>query len=244
MRGSGKTGVEGRVDLHRKIAAAGGWGNRTFTAIPETVTRREEFWNSVTGGLGLLGSLVALALLIDTPSPNLAVQLSAVIYGLTLVASYGATTIYHSARCHVRKARWRILDHCAVFVLIAGSYTPLAVAGLGGRFGGLVLAAVWILAALGIAFKLRFRFRYPGTSVAIYLVMGWLGVFMIGEVLAAVGPEAVVLMAMAGLCYTVGTVFFGAKRLPYHHAVWHLLVIGGSVFHYMAIVDHVLVAAI
>jgi len=244
MRDLGRIWVEGRLHLHRRIARAGGWGNRTFTALPETVTEREEFWNSLTGGLGLLGSLIALALIIDTPTPNLLVQLSAVIYGLTLVASYGATTIYHSARCHVRKARWRILDHCAVFVLIAGSYTPLAIAGLGGRFGWLVLSAIWVLAALGIAFKLRFRFRFPGTSVAIYLVMGWLGVFLVGGVLSAVGPGAVSLLVAGGLCYTLGTVFFGAKRLPYHHAVWHLLVILGSVFHYMAIVDHVLAAAV
>ncbi|MCG8468372.1 MAG: hemolysin III family protein, partial [Gemmatimonadetes bacterium] len=192
-------------------------------------------------GLGLLGSLVALAFLIDTPTRNLAIELSGVIYGLTLVTSYAATTIYHAAQCRVRKARWRVLDHCAVYALIAGSYTPLAVAGLGGELGLLVLLSVWLLAGLGIAFKLRYRFRFPGTSVAIYLVMGWIGVLMVGRIMDAVGPGAVSLMVMGGLCYTLGTVFFGAKRVPYHHAVWHVLVIVGSAFYYKAIVDHVLI---
>lgn len=235
--------MEGRIPIHRRIARLGGWGRRTTTDLPESVTEKEELANSVTGGLGLLGSLVALAILIDHPSPNLAVQASAAIYGLTLVASYAATTVYHSARCRVRKARWRLLDHCAVYALIAGSYTPLAIVGLDGSRGWMLFGLAWGLAALGMGFKVRFRYRYPGTSVAIYLVMGWLGIFLIGEMLAAVGPAAVALIAAGGAAYTLGTIAFGAKRLPYHHAVWHLLVIAGSVLHYKAIVDHILVAA-
>ncbi|MDX1579418.1 MAG: hemolysin III family protein, partial [Gemmatimonadota bacterium] len=105
------------------------------------------------------------------------------------------------------------------------------------------LVLVWLLATFGIVFKLTFRFRFPGTSVAIYIVMGWLGVLLIGDIVDAVGTGGVLLIAAGGLSYTLGTVFFGAKRIPYHHAVWHLLVIAGSVLHYKAIVDHVLVAA-
>lgn len=232
--------MERTLRAGKRIAEIGGWGDRTFTALPET-ERREEMANAITGGLGLLGSLLALGVLISHSTGNsLGVQLSGVVYGLTLVFSYAATTIYHGARCHVRKARWRVLDHCAVYLLIAGSYTPLAVVGVGGRSGALVLGGVWTLAALGMAFKIRFRFRYPGTSVAIYLCMGWLGIFMIGEILTAVGPRAVMLMAASGIAYTLGTVFFGAKRLPYHHAAWHVMVIAGSVLHYLAVVDHVL----
>jgi len=234
--------VEDRLPLHRRIQEAGGWGSRDFEALPQSVTEREEFLNSLTGAIGLVGSVIALGMLVGTPTPNLTMQLSALIYGLTLVASYGATTIYHSAKCHVRKARWRILDHCAVYALIAGSYTPLAIA-VGGRVGWLVLGSVWMLASFGILFKLRFRFRYPGTSVAIYLGMGWLGVFMLGEILRTVGPGGLTLMAAGGASYTLGTVFFGAKRLPYNHAVWHLLVIAGSVFHYLAVVDYILNAS-
>ncbi len=235
----------GEASLAERVARAGGWGVRTVTPLPECVSEREELANSITGGFGLLGSLVALGVLIDLgrPTGNLGVQLSAVAYGLTLVLSYAATTVYHAARCRVRKARWRILDHCAVYALIAGSYTPLAVVGIGGRLGTFVLVSAWGLALLGVAFKLRFRFRYPGTSVAVYLVMGWLGIFMIGEILEAVGSSAVLLMAAGGAAFTIGTIFFGAKRLPYNHAVWHVMVMAGTLLHYKAIVDHVLVAA-
>ncbi len=232
--------MEQRRSLHKRIKHAGGWGTRDFDALPRAVTDREELLNSVTGAIGLIGSVIALGMLVGTPTASLTLQLSAVIYGLTLVASYGATTVYHSAKCHVRKARWRLLDHCAIYALIAGSYTPFAIA-IGGRLGWFVLISVWVLAVLGILFKLRFRFRYPGTSVAIYLVMGWLAVFMIGEIMRTVGPGGLALTAAGGLSYTLGTIFFGAKRLPYNHALWHVMVITGSALHYMAIVQHVLV---
>ena len=234
----------GRQGLKRageKLKETGGWGERTYGALPE-VCEHQELANSVTGGLGLVGSLVGLAMLVDLGSRlgSTVAFVAATIYGLSLVFSYLATTVYHSLRCEVRKAQWRIADHCAVYVLIAGSYTPLAVGGVGGTAGIAMLFAAWALAALGIAFKLRFRFRFPGTSVAVYLVMGWLGVFLIGEVIANVGVEAVVLMAAGGLAFTVGTIFFGAKRLKYHHAYWHLMVIAGSALHYVAMTEYVL----
>jgi len=220
---------------------AGGWGDRTFDALPE-VHAHHEIANSVTGGFGLLASLAGLALLVHlgTRLGSTAALVSGTIYGLSLVFSYAATTIYHSAKCEARKARWRVADHCAVYILIAGSYTPLAVGGVGGRAGWLLLATVWALALIGIAFKLTFRFRFPGTSVLVYLVMVWLGVFMIGDVLANVGVEAVRLLTAGGLAFTLGTIFFGAKRIPYHHALWHVMVIAGSGLHFLAIIDHIL----
>lgn len=225
----------------RRLQEVGGWGDRTFDALPE-VERRHELANSLTGGLGLVGSLVGLAMLVDLGSRlgSTAALVSGTIYGLSLVLSYTATTVYHGLRCEIRKAQWRVADHCAVYVLIAGSYTPLALGGIGGSAGWLVLAAVWSLALAGIAFKLRFRFRFPGTSVAVYLVMGWLGVFLIGEVIANVGADAVWLMAAGGLAFTIGTIFFGAKRIPYHHAVWHLMVLAGTWLHYQAVVSYIL----
>lgn len=225
----------------RTLIDAGGWGNRDFNALP-TVCERQEFANTLTGGLGLLGSLIGLGLLIDLGQRmgSTGALVTATIYGLSLVLSYLATTLYHGARCHERKARLRVLDHCAVYVLIAGSYTPVALAGVGGRAGWTLLAVVWLLAALGVLFKLRFRFRFPGTSVVFYLVMGWLGVFMIGKMATNVGAEAVTLIAAGGVAFTIGTIFFGAKRLPYHHALWHLMVITGSALHFVAMFDHVL----
>ena len=237
--------TEDRVTARQRLMAAGGWGDRTFDALPE-VQPHHELANSVTGGIGLLASLVGLGLLVHlgTRLGSTAALVIGTVYGLCLVFSYAATTIYHSAKCEVRKARWRVADHCAVYLLIAGSYTPLAVGGVGGRAGWLVLATVWTLALIGIVFKLTLRFRFPGTSVAIYLIMGWLGVFMIGDVLANVGIEAVRLLAAGGLAFTLGTIFFGAKRIPYHHALWHIMVIMGSGLHFLAIIDHILPPAL
>lgn len=234
-------GRDGWRQAGERLKQTGGWGDRTFDALPD-VCERQELANSLTGAVGLVGSLIGLALLVDLGATlgSVTALVAATVYGLSLVFSYLATTVYHSARCQVRKARWRVADHCAVYVLIAGSYTPLAVGGVGEEAGLLLLAAAWGLAALGIAFKLKFRFRFPGTSVAIYLVMGWLGVFMIGEVFANVGGQAVALIAAGGLAFTLGTIFFGAKRLKYHHAVWHVMVIAGSALHYVAITEHVL----
>ncbi|MFV1986976.1 MAG: hemolysin III family protein [Gemmatimonadota bacterium] len=233
--------VDGLRKTRERLVEVGGWGERTFEALPE-VSHRHEVANSVTGGIGLLGSLIALAMLVDlgTRMDSTAALVSGTIYGLTLVFSYTATTVYHSLRCEIRKARWRVADHCAVYVLIAGSYTPFAIGGIGGQAGWIMVAAVWALAILGIAFKLKFRFRFPGTSVAIYLVMGWLGVFMIRGIIVNVGLEAVILTAAGGLSFTIGTIFFGAKRIPYHHAVWHVLVIMGCALQYMAIIGYVL----
>jgi hemolysin III len=209
--------------------------------LPEA-TRQEELANSITGAFGLVGSVVALAVLLQTAleAGRFEYLFGATVYGVTLILSYAATTLYHGVRHAPRKERLRVLDHCAVYTLIAGSYTPLAVAGLGGKTGWLLLAAVWSLAGIGIAFKLRFRFRFPGTSVLIYLLMGWLGLVTIQEVMAVMGQQGFVLLAAGGLAYTIGTIFFGAKRLRYHHAVWHLLVILGSGFHFLAISGYVL----
>ncbi|MDX1394856.1 MAG: hemolysin III family protein [Gemmatimonadota bacterium] len=224
-----------------RLFAVGGWGDRTFEDLPD-VCHQQELANSVTGAIGLLGSLIAFAMLIDlgTQLGSTAALVSGTIYGLTLVLSYTATTVYHSLRCEVRKARWRVADHCAVYLLIAGSYTPLAIGLVGGKPGWLLFAAVWALALLGIAFKLKFRFRYPGTSVAIYLVMGWLGVFLVKTVIDSAGFEAFLLIAAGGLSFTIGTLFFGAKRFKYHHAMWHVMVIAGCALHYLAIVGHIL----
>ena len=228
--------------MRERILAFGGWGQRSTGRLPEA-TEAEELANSLTGGVGLVASLLGLAFLIQVARSfgEAEYLISAAIYGLTLVFSFGATTMYHGARRGPRKERLRVLDHCAVYALIAGSYTPIALVGLEGRTGWGLLASVWVLAALGILFKLRFRFRFPGTSILIYLALGWLGIFTIEPVIDALGMRAFLLLASGGIAYTIGTIFFGAKRLPHNHAVWHLLVILGCSFNYAAITIYVLV---
>lgn len=230
--------------ISRQLLEIGGWGQRTYGDLPEA-TESEELANSLTGGLGLLASLIGMAVLVQATLHMGRVEylFSATVYGATLIFSYAATTAYHGARDAERKVRLRLVDHCAIYLLIAGSYTPVAVAGLGGRVGWILLATVWALAGIGILFKLRFRYRFPGTSVLLYLLMGWLAVITIRPLFEAIGSSGFALLAAGGLAYTIGTIFFGAKRLPYNHAVWHVLVILGSGLHYAAILQYVLVPA-
>ncbi len=231
--------------IGRRILSIGGWGQRSFGPLPNEPTESEELANSLTGAVGLLASVIAVGYLLEGTLQHGQPEylLSALLYGATLVLSFAATTLYHGARCRFRKQKLRVLDHCAVFALIAGSYTPVAVVGLGGRLGWGLFAGIWAIAGAGILFKLRVRFRYPGTSVLIYLAMGWIGVLTIRPVIEALGFQATALLAAGGLAYTIGTIFFGAKRMPYNHAVWHLLVILGSACHYAAITSYVLAPA-
>ena len=212
--------------------------------LPAT-TIEEEIANSLTGALGLLASLLGLVILssLGWRSGELEYLISGGVYGVTLVLLYVTTTLYHGARRPPTKRVLRLIDHCAVYLLIAGTYTPVAIAGLGGRTGWISLAVAWSLALLGIVFKLTCRFRYPGTSVTLYIVMGWLGLAMVGPVVDALPAEAMLWLVAGGLAYTVGTIFFGAKRMRYNHAVWHAFVIAGSASHYLAITRYVLTAA-
>lgn len=202
----------------------------------------EEMANSLTGGLGLLASILGAALLL-----SLALQggdgrglASAAVYGGSLIFLYIATTLYHAEEDPAPKSGLRLLDHVAVYLLIAGTYTPVAVVGLGGRLGWTLLGLVWLCAVAGILFKAFRRFRHPAISVATYLAMGWLVVVAAKPITAALPLRAVVLLVAGGLAYTVGTIFFGLKKLRFHHAVWHLFVIAGSTCHYAAIALDVL----
>lgn len=222
-----------------RLLAFGGWGSGARGALPGA-TEAEERANSLTGAVGLAASLVGLALLLDRPSIEFSYRIAAVVYGLTLVGSYAINTLYHAEPEARLKQRLRLLDHCAVYALIAGTYTPVALAGLGGPLGWAVLAAAWTLAGLGIAFKLRYRFRYPGLSLTFYLAMGWLVVPFVPRLHEAAAPGGFWLLVAGGAAFTLGTVLFGAKRLPHHHAAWHLLVLAGTGCHYAAIVGYLL----
>lgn len=228
--------------MWKKVLAFGGWGQRATGPLPDA-TEAEERANSITGGIGLTASLVGFAFLLDLPAGELSYRIGATVYGFTLIASYAVNTLYHAESHRPLKERLRVLDHCAVYALIAGTYTPVAIVGLGGRLGWAVLGVAWTLAGLGMWFKLRCRFRYPGTSLAFYLAMGWLAIPIVPQLLDVLGPEAVILMAAGGLAFTVGTIFFGAKGLRHHHAVWHVLVLVGCACHYAAIFAYVMPVA-
>ena len=158
----------------------------------------------------------------------------AAIFVSTLVLLYSASTLYHfSIRDEVKK-RLKVLDHCSIYLLIAGSYTPFTLAGLRGGWGWSLFGTIWGLAAAGVAFKLFYTGRFPKLSTAIYIAMGWLVIIAIVPMMHALSAVTLGWLVAGGLTYTLGTLFYHSRR-PYMHGVWHLFVLGGSVCHAIAV---------
>ncbi len=212
-------------------------------ADKETYTHHlgEAIANSVTHGLGLLASLVALPILIVAAvrrGDSYAIA-GAIVFGASLVILYGASTIYHSFAHSRARNVLRLIDHSAIYLLIAGSYTPFALGPLRGRFGNLLLISVWSMAITGVILKSRRGFGRPWLSTALYIGMGWISVLAIRPLITHVGAAGVWWLLAGGLCYTGGVVFYATdKRLRYGHAVWHLFVLAGSTCHFFAVLWH------
>ena len=164
---------------------------------------------------------------------------SAVVFALSLVALHLASTLYHAQAQPARKARLKVLDHCAIYVLIAGTYTPFTLIGLRGPLGWTLFIAIWSLAALGIVFKLFTTGRLRVLSTAIYVAMGWLVLLAIKPVYAALDAWTFSWLLAGGVAYTSGTLFYHRPSVPHAHAIWHLFVIGGSACHFVAILAQV-----
>jgi hemolysin III len=199
-------------------------------------TAAEEVANSITHGAGVVLSLVCGTLLIVlaalTGDPWKIVGVSLFVFSLLLL--YSASTIYHIVRRETLKIRLKLLDHAAIYVLIAGTYTPFLLDPLRGPWGWTLFGVIWALAAAGIVFKLFFIDRFPRLSTAIYLGMGWLIVVAAQPLLAHLKTGAIAWLVAGGIAYTAGTAFYHSDR-RYMHAVWHLFVIAGSVCHGIAV---------
>jgi hemolysin III len=197
--------------------------------------------NSVTHGLGLVASLIALPVVIQASLArgDTAQTVGAVVFGLSLVTLYGASTVYHSFP-HSRARRiLRLIDHSAIYLLIAGSYTPFALGPLRGRLGTTLLISVWAMALLGIVLKSSRGVGKGWLSTALYIGMGWISIVAIRPLIAGVGAAGVWWLVAGGLCYTGGVVFYATdKKLRYGHAVWHLFVLAGSTCHFFAVLWH------
>ena len=165
---------------------------------------------------------------------------SAGVYGATLVALYAASTLYHAFRRPGVKKVLRVLDHCAIYLLIAGTYTPFVLVGLGGGLGWTLFGLVWAMAAAGIVFKIFATGRFAVVSTAAYVAMGWMGVIAFKPLVDALPASAIVWLVLGGLAYTAGTIFYH-RRIPYSHALWHVFVLLGSACHFVAIGLYVLV---
>jgi hemolysin III len=201
----------------------------------------EEFANTLTHGFGLVlsvGGFLVLLVLAAVGGDPLVIA-GSVLYGLSLIVLYGASTIYHGTTSAHLKSKLQIVDHCCIYLLIAGSYTPFGLVLAGDAFGRLLLAGIWIFAVTGIIVKLIIGARFPVLNVLSYLIMGWLGVFAVQPLFEALGMMPVALAVAGGLAYTLGVVFFPMKSIRHHHAIFHVFVLMGSIIHYAAIVVYV-----
>ncbi len=205
-------------------------------------TRGEKWANVLTHGLGLVAAIIATTLLLVFAGlggdPWRIVTLS--IFGSTLIAVYSISTAYHLVQHPGRKRRLRQLDHAAIFLLIAGTYTPLLLVTIGGGWGWSLFGIVWAMAAAGLTLKLVCFERFGWTQLGLKLAMGWLLVVAIGPVFAAMTTPGLIWVAAGGLCYTGGVAFFLWDQLKFNHAIWHFFVLAGSTCHVMAMVTDVL----
>ena len=209
-------------------------------------TPREELANSITHGVGAflavgaLGILTAFATLFGDAWHIVGCG----IFGATLIILYAASTLYHSVRRTRVKALLRVIDHAAIFLLIAGTYTPFLLVNLRGPWGWSLFGVVWGIALIGIVFQVSLLRRWPIASVGLYVAMGFLVVVAIKPLLVALMPAGFFLLLAGGLAYILGLSFYGWRRVPYHHAVWHLFVLAGSAFHFFAVLFYVIPVAV
>jgi hemolysin III len=206
-----------------------------------TRLEREERLNTLTHGLGACAASIAAVLLIAEASRRGggAQIVGAVAFGVSMLLLYVASTLYHDTQNALLKARFKVFDHCAIFLLIAGTYTPFTLVALKDSGGVWLLPTIWALAAAGIVFKLFFTGRFKLVSTLIYLAMGWLVVTVIGPMWRAITPSCAFWLAAGGFAYTLGAGFYMAKKIPYTHAIWHGFVLLGTGCHYVAVTTQV-----
>jgi hemolysin III len=208
---------------------------------PETPisTPKEELWNSITHGIGIPIALTGLVLLIlnAIERESSSYWAAALIYGSTMLWTYTTSTLYHISHRASPKRRYNLhlLDHTAIYLFIAGTYTPIALFALPDLWSALILSAVWTLALGGVLYKIFLIGRYKRLSLAIYLLMGWLIIFAFKPLYDS-APEGLIFWILAGgAAYTLGTIFFSLRKMKYAHSVWHLFVLAGSICHFVGI---------
>jgi hemolysin III len=211
----------------------------------EDYPREEEVVNILSHAGGLLLSVAALVLLVVRASlhGNGWHVVSFSIFGASLVALYGASTAYHSAQKPKLRERLRVIDHAAIYILIAGTYTPFTLVTLKGAVGWVVFGVCWAMALAGVVLKLYFTGRYHRVSTAMYLFMGWVIVFAIKPLVANLSSEGLFWLVVGGLSYTVGAVFFCLGKVKFNHALFHAFVLLGSISHFIAVYFYVLPVA-
>ncbi len=202
----------------------------------------EEIANSLTHGLGAVLATGGLAVLITFASlrGDAWHVVSCSVFGATLVLLYTASTLYHGIQLPRAKAVLQRFDHSAIYLLIAGTYTPFALVNLRGAWGWSLFAVIWALAVIGIVLRTTPLSRLRAVAIVLYVTMGWAVVVATKPLIRAVAPGGLLLLLLGGLSYTLGLAFYGWRRLPYSHAVWHGFVLVGSILHFFAVLFFVI----
>ncbi|NWL88957.1 MULTISPECIES: PAQR family membrane homeostasis protein TrhA [unclassified Paenibacillus] len=211
-------------------------------ANTHTYPRREEVANAITHGIGAMLSLAGLVLLIVFSSLQGTAWhvVSFTIYGVSMLLLYVCSTLVHSFREGKVKDLFEFFDHSSIYLFIAGTYTPLLLIAVRGPLGWSLFGIVWGIALLGVLFKAFFVKRFLFMSTIFYLIMGWLIIVAWGPLTAAIPQPGIALIVTGGILYTLGTIFYVWRIFPYHHAIWHLFVLAGSVTHFFAILLYLL----
>ena len=219
-------------------------------STPETIAPRivkkpiipyyphEEFANALSHGLGMLAAIVATVfMLMKAASSSLSHGqiVGVAVYGISMIVLFLSSTLYHSAKNEVQKTILNRLDHCAIYLLIAGSYTPFLMITLHTTLADVLLVIIWLLAAAGIIFKIFYIDKFPRTSLATYLLMGWLSILAMYQLYQVAPIQLLYLLVAGGLSYSIGTIFYAINKIPYNHAIWHVFVLAGAALHCWAI---------
>ncbi|MDH7446862.1 PAQR family membrane homeostasis protein TrhA [Aquimarina sp. 2201CG14-23] len=201
----------------------------------------EERWNWLTHGIGFLLSIAGLfVLLLENANKTEYSTFSIILYSISLITLYFASTAYHYTNSIVLKKRFRVMDHISIYLLIAGTYSPVTLIGLLDSKGWFLFISVWSLAGLGSVLKLFFTGKFEIISVILYLLMGWLIMLDISTLTSQVGSDGIFYLMMGGLAYTLGIIFYAFNKLNFNHVIWHLFVLAGSVFHYIFILKYII----
>jgi len=204
-------------------------------------SKMEEQLNAWTHGIGAALGIAALVLLIVyTDSTKPWSLFSVIVYGISIIVLFLASTFYHAVKGEKRKHYFRIVDHVSIYFLIAGTYTPVLLISLTDSLGWPLFWTVWGIAAFGVILKLFFTGRFEIFSTLLYLVMGWLIIFDFSNLSDAIGPNGILWLFAGGLSYTVGIIFYALQKVPYFHVIWHLFVLAGAICHFFMIFLHVI----
>lgn len=198
---------------------------------------KEELANALSHGLGIILGVIGLILMIQKADGqvDLLQMFGVIVYGCSIIILFTCSTLYHSIQLPLWRSRLKMADHCAIYLLIAGTYTPLMLITLNTFSAYVILCSIWLLAVGGIIFKVYFLHKFEKVSVAIYLLMGWLCLIVISDLIAKLSELGFNLLLIGGVFYSVGVIFYVAKRIPYNHAIWHMFVLMGALSHFLCV---------